>query len=128
MKLPPVQLSPFSSYFIPLRSKHSPQHPVLKHPQSMLFPQCERPSFTPILNKWQNYSCVYFNHFILQSDITDFCKYRGISLLLTSYKILSSILLSRLTTYADEIIGITYVHFDVKNQLKDMIFCMSDTG
>jgi hypothetical protein len=26
-----VQLSPFSRYFIPLRSKYSPQHPVLKH-------------------------------------------------------------------------------------------------
>jgi hypothetical protein len=25
----------FSSYFIPLRSKYPPQHPVLKHPQSM---------------------------------------------------------------------------------------------
>jgi hypothetical protein len=38
MKLPTVQLSPFSRYFIPLRSKYSPQHPVPKHPQSMLFP------------------------------------------------------------------------------------------
>jgi hypothetical protein len=33
-----VQLPPFSRYFIPLRSKYSPQHPVPKHPQSMLFP------------------------------------------------------------------------------------------
>jgi hypothetical protein len=33
-----VQLSPFSRYFIPVWSKYSPQHPVLKHPQSMLFP------------------------------------------------------------------------------------------
>jgi hypothetical protein len=33
MKLPNVQLSPFSRYFSPLRSKYSPQHPVLKHPQ-----------------------------------------------------------------------------------------------
>jgi hypothetical protein len=31
MKLPIVQLSPFSDYFIPLRSKYSPQQPVLKH-------------------------------------------------------------------------------------------------
>jgi hypothetical protein len=38
MKLPTVQLSALSRYFIPLRSKCSPQHPVLKHPQSMLFP------------------------------------------------------------------------------------------
>jgi hypothetical protein len=33
-----VQLSPFSRYFISLRSKYSPQHPVLKHPQSMFIP------------------------------------------------------------------------------------------
>jgi hypothetical protein len=36
-----VQLSPFSCHFIPLGSKYSPQHPVLKHPQSMR-------SFTPV--------------------------------------------------------------------------------
>jgi hypothetical protein len=35
MKLFIVQLSPFSRYFLPLRSKYFPQHPVLKHPQSM---------------------------------------------------------------------------------------------
>jgi hypothetical protein len=29
MKLPTVQLPPFSRYFSPLRSKYSPQHPVL---------------------------------------------------------------------------------------------------
>jgi hypothetical protein len=39
-KLPIVQLSPFSRYFIPHRSKYCPPHSVLKHPQSMLFPQC----------------------------------------------------------------------------------------
>jgi hypothetical protein len=35
MKLPFVQLSPFCRYFIPLRSKYSPQHPVLTYPQSV---------------------------------------------------------------------------------------------
>jgi hypothetical protein len=40
-----------------------------------------------------------------QGDKTDFINYRGISLLSTSYKILSNILLIRLTPYADEIIG-----------------------
>jgi hypothetical protein len=35
---PPYATSPFSRYFIPLRSKYSPLHPVLKHPQSVLFP------------------------------------------------------------------------------------------
>jgi hypothetical protein len=33
-----VQLPPFSRHLIPLRSKYSSQNPVLKHPQSMLFP------------------------------------------------------------------------------------------
>jgi hypothetical protein len=47
-----------SRYFINRRSKYSPQHPVPKHPQSMLLPQCYRPSFTPIQNDWQN--CVSF--------------------------------------------------------------------
>ena len=38
-------------------------------------------------------------------DNTHCSNYRGISLLPTSYKILSNILLSRLTLYAEEIIG-----------------------
>jgi hypothetical protein len=33
-----MQFSPTSYYFIPLQSKYSPQHPVLKHPQFMFFP------------------------------------------------------------------------------------------
>jgi hypothetical protein len=48
MKLLTVQFSPLSCYFLPLMSKYSPQHPVLKHPQSVFLPYCERPSFTPI--------------------------------------------------------------------------------
>jgi hypothetical protein len=31
-----MQLSPTTCNFIPLRSKYSPKHPVLKHPQFML--------------------------------------------------------------------------------------------
>jgi hypothetical protein len=33
-----MQFFPFPLHLIPLRSKYSPQHPVLKHPQSMLLP------------------------------------------------------------------------------------------
>jgi hypothetical protein len=33
-----MQFSPTSCYFISLRSKYSPQYPVLKHPQSMFLP------------------------------------------------------------------------------------------
>jgi hypothetical protein len=40
-----------------------------------------------------------------KGDKTDCSNYRGISLLSTSYKILSNLLLARLTSYADEIIG-----------------------
>jgi hypothetical protein len=40
-----------------------------------------------------------------KGDKTDCINYRGISLLSTSHKILSNILLSRLTPYVDEIIG-----------------------
>ena len=45
-----------SRYLVPPRSKYSPQHLVLKHPQLPFLPQCQRPSFTPIQNNRQNYS------------------------------------------------------------------------
>jgi hypothetical protein len=53
-------------------------------------------------HQWERVSCVPIHK---QSDKTDCSNYRGISLLSTSYKILSNILLARLTPYADEIIG-----------------------
>ena len=40
-----------------------------------------------------------------KGDKTDCNNYRGISLLPTTYKILSNILLSRLIPYAEEVIG-----------------------
>jgi hypothetical protein len=40
-----MQLSPPSRHSIPLWSKYSPQHPVLKHPQFMFLPYCQRPCF-----------------------------------------------------------------------------------
>jgi len=49
---------PLPCYFIPLRTKYSPQHPILKHPQPAFLPQCERPGFTPIQNNRQNNSSV----------------------------------------------------------------------
>jgi hypothetical protein len=41
-----VQFSPASLHFLPLRSKYSPQHPVLKTPSVFL----ERPTFTSVQN------------------------------------------------------------------------------
>jgi hypothetical protein len=41
-----IQFSPISCHFIPLQSKYSSQCPVLKYPQSVLLPQCQRSSFT----------------------------------------------------------------------------------
>ena len=57
-----MQSPPFPRYPVPPRSKYSPQHQVLKHPQLNFLPQCQRPSFTPIQNNRQNYS--------LSTDIT----------------------------------------------------------
>jgi len=40
---------PIPCYLVPLRTKYSPQHPILKHPRPTFLPHCQRPSFTPIL-------------------------------------------------------------------------------
>ena len=45
----------------PPRSKYSPQHHVLKHPQLPFIPQCQRPSFKHIQNNRQNYSSIYLD-------------------------------------------------------------------
>ena len=49
-----MQSPPFPRYLVPPRSKYSPQHHVLKHPQLPFLPQCQRPSFTPIQNDRQD--------------------------------------------------------------------------
>jgi hypothetical protein len=48
MQLLVMQLPPTSRHSIPLLTKYSPQHPVLKHPQSVFLPSCQSTSFTPI--------------------------------------------------------------------------------
>ena len=48
-------------YLVPLRHRHSPQHPILIHPQHMFLPQCERPSFAPIQNNKTRYYSGNFN-------------------------------------------------------------------
>ena len=55
---------------------------------------------------------------------TNCSNYRGISLLLTSYKILSNIILGRLMAYVDEIIGDHQCGFRRNRSANDQIFCI----
>jgi len=59
-----------------------------------------------------------------KGDKTDCNNYRGISLLPTTYKILSNILLSRLTPYAKEINGDHQCGFRRNRSTIDHIFCI----
>jgi hypothetical protein len=59
-----------------------------------------------------------------KGDRTDCSNHRGISLLSTSYKIFSNILLSRLTQYVDEIIGDHQCGFRRSRSTTDQIFCI----
>jgi hypothetical protein len=53
---------------------------------------------------------------------TDCSNYQGVSLLSTSYKILSNILLCRLTPYADKIVGDHQCGFPCNRSMTDQIF------
>jgi hypothetical protein len=55
---------------------------------------------------------------------TDCNNYRGISLLLTTYKILSNILLSRLIPYAEEVIVDQQCGFRCNSSTTDHLFCI----
>jgi hypothetical protein len=59
-----------------------------------------------------------------KGDKTDCNNYRGISLLSTSYKTLSNILLSQLSPYIDEIIGDHQCGFRCNKSTTDQIFCI----
>jgi hypothetical protein len=59
-----------------------------------------------------------------KSDKADCNNYRGISLLSTSYKILSNILLLRLSLYVDEITGNHQCGFEHNRSTTDLIFCI----
>ena len=57
-----------------------------------------------------------------KGDKTDCNNYRGISLLPTTYKVLSNILLSRLIPYAEEVIGDHQCGFQSNRSTTDYIF------
>jgi len=59
-----------------------------------------------------------------KGDKTDCSNYRGISILPNTYKILSKILQSRLTPYAEEIIGDHQCRFRRNRSTIDHIFCI----
>jgi hypothetical protein len=59
-----------------------------------------------------------------KGDKTGHSNYRGISLLSTSYNILSNILPSRLSPYVDEIIGDHQCGFQHNRSTTDQIFCI----
>jgi hypothetical protein len=57
---------------------------------------------------------------------TDCSNYRGTSLISTTYSILSKIMLSSLTPYAEEIIGDHQCGFRRSRSSTDHIFCMAN--
>ena len=59
-----------------------------------------------------------------KGDQTDCSNYRGLSILSTTYKILSNIPLSRLTPYAEETIGDHQCGFRRNRSTTDHIFCI----
>jgi len=59
-----------------------------------------------------------------KDDKTECSKYRGISLLSTTYKILSNILLQKLTPYAQDIIVDHQCRFRRSRSTTDQIFCI----
>jgi sorting nexin-29 len=59
-----------------------------------------------------------------KGDKIDCSNYWGMSLLSTSYKMLSNILLSRLIPYVDEIIGVHQCGFRHNRSTTDQIFCI----
>jgi hypothetical protein len=65
---------------------------------------------------------MYYSTNYKKGDKTDCNNDRGVSLLLTAYKILSNILLARLTPYVNEIIGDHQCGFRRNRSTTDQIF------
>jgi hypothetical protein len=75
---------------------------------------------TELPKQWKESNIVH----IYKGDKTDCSNYRGISLMSTTYEVLSNILLSRLTPYAEEIIWDYQCGFRRNRSTTDHIFCI----
>jgi hypothetical protein len=72
-------------------------------------------------DQWKEFIIVPIYKIGVENDCNN---YRGISLLLTSYKVLSNIFLQRLSPYIDEIIGDHQCGFRRNGSTTDQIFCI----
>jgi hypothetical protein len=75
--------------------------------------------FKEIQGRYEFKKCYWVHK---KGDKSDCSNYLGRSLLSTSYKILSNILLARPTPYADEIIGYHQYGFQHNRSMTDQIF------
>jgi hypothetical protein len=71
--------------------------------------------------QWKESIIIRIHKKVYKSDCNN---YRGISLISTSYKILSNILLSRLVPYIDEIIWDNQCGFRRNRSTTNQIFCI----
>jgi hypothetical protein len=60
-------------YFVPVRPKYPPQHPIFENPQPTFLPQCKRPGFTTgIFLAWrftiltENWTCNLSANFAME--------------------------------------------------------------
>jgi hypothetical protein len=72
-------------------------------------------------HQWEESIVITINK---RGDKSDCSNYQGISLLSTSYRILSNILLSMLTPYADEIFGDHQCEFWCNRSVIDEVLCI----
>jgi hypothetical protein len=69
IKLLIMQLPPSPCYLVSPRPKHSPQHPILKHPQPVFLRQCQRPSVTSPIKRSEQLR-VTDNHLVIWACTT----------------------------------------------------------
>jgi hypothetical protein len=61
--------TPLPCYLVLLSPKYFPQNLIFQHPQPVLLPQSERPSFTPIQNRTELIIALYYPIYLVLSPI-----------------------------------------------------------